>query len=176
MTIISPQRLIEVNKIVTTAFAGNSKKAVYSEIHCTPTLCLVYFTIMERRTHIVYSHCGKSAFTLVEIMVVVAIIALLTAIAVPAFLQYQSDAQLSLCLDNLRMFQNALSVYNIKTGAYPITANDLAGYFTTFPVCPAGAEYKWSLAADTYHVVCDAQHSSESSHTCIHENQAPLSK
>ena len=42
-----------------------------------------------------------AGFTLVEIMIVVAIIALLTAIAIPAFLQYRRDAQTSVCREKL---------------------------------------------------------------------------
>jgi prepilin-type N-terminal cleavage/methylation domain-containing protein len=55
-------------------------------------------------------------FTLVEIMIVVAIIALLTAIAIPAFLQYRKDARRSLCINNLRLVDHAKEVLSIKNG------------------------------------------------------------
>jgi len=56
----------------------------------------------------------KQGFTLVEIMIVVAIIALLTAIAIPAFLQYRKDARRSLCINNLRLIDHAKEALAIK--------------------------------------------------------------
>ncbi|MDI6773804.1 MAG: prepilin-type N-terminal cleavage/methylation domain-containing protein [Verrucomicrobiota bacterium] len=56
----------------------------------------------------------KRGFTLVEIMIVVAIIALLTAIAIPAFLQYRKDARRGLCVNNLRLIDHAKEVLAIK--------------------------------------------------------------
>ena len=56
----------------------------------------------------------KQGFTLVEIMIVVAIIALLTAIAIPAFLQYRRDAQASVCSNALRLIHHAKEVLAIK--------------------------------------------------------------
>lgn len=56
----------------------------------------------------------KRGFTLVEIMIVVAIIALLTAIAIPAFLQYRRDARRGLCINNLRLIDHAKEVLAIK--------------------------------------------------------------
>ena len=58
----------------------------------------------------------KRGFTLVEIMIVVAIIALLTAIAIPAFLQYRMDARRSLCVNNMRLLDHAKEVLAIKNG------------------------------------------------------------
>ena len=56
----------------------------------------------------------KLGFTLVEIMIVVAIIALLTAIAIPAFLQYRRDARTSLCVNNMRNIEHAKETYAIS--------------------------------------------------------------
>jgi type II secretory pathway pseudopilin PulG len=47
-------------------------------------------------------------------MIVVAIIALLTAIAIPAFLQYRRDARRSLCINNMRLIDHAKEVLAIK--------------------------------------------------------------
>ncbi len=57
---------------------------------------------------------NKRGFTLVEIMIVVAIIALLTAIAIPAFLQYRKDSRRSLCINNMRLIDHAKEVLAIK--------------------------------------------------------------
>lgn len=60
---------------------------------------------------------NKSAgFTLVEIMIVVAIIALLAAIAVPGFLRARKRSQASKILNDLRMIDSAVDQYAIETG------------------------------------------------------------
>jgi prepilin-type N-terminal cleavage/methylation domain-containing protein len=56
-----------------------------------------------------------SAFTLVEIMIVVAIIALLAAIAVPGFLRARKRAQASRVLNDLRLIDSAVDQYAIET-------------------------------------------------------------
>ncbi len=58
-------------------------------------------------------HAG---FTLVEIMIVVAIIALLAAIAVPGFLRARKRSQASKVLNDLRMIDSAVDQYAIETG------------------------------------------------------------
>src|SRR5213080_4526154 len=56
------------------------------------------------------------AFTLVEIMIVVAIIALLAAIAVPGFLRARKRSQASKILNDLRLIDGAVDQYAIETG------------------------------------------------------------
>jgi len=58
----------------------------------------------------------RSGFTLVEIMIVVAIIALLAAIAVPGFLRARKRSQASKILNDLRMIDSAIDQYAIETG------------------------------------------------------------
>src|SRR6058998_2848956 len=66
-------------------------------------------------------HAG---FTLVEIMIVVAIIALLASIAVPGFLRARKRAQASRVLNDLRLIDNAIDQYAIETnratGFHPV--------------------------------------------------------
>ncbi len=57
----------------------------------------------------------QSAFTLVEIMIVVAIIALLAAIAVPGFLRARKRSQAAKILNDLRMIDSAIDQYAIET-------------------------------------------------------------
>src|SRR5690242_1037770 len=57
----------------------------------------------------------RSGFTLVEIMIVVAIIALLAAIAVPGFLRARKRSQASRILNDLRMIDSAVDQYAIET-------------------------------------------------------------
>jgi prepilin-type N-terminal cleavage/methylation domain-containing protein len=58
----------------------------------------------------------RGAFTLVEIMIVVAIIALLAAIAVPGFLRARKRSQATKILNDLRMIDSAIDQYAIETG------------------------------------------------------------
>jgi prepilin-type N-terminal cleavage/methylation domain-containing protein len=58
----------------------------------------------------------RGGFTLVEIMIVVAIIALLAAIAVPGFLRARKRSQASKILNDLRMIDAAIDQYAIETG------------------------------------------------------------
>lgn len=60
-------------------------------------------------------HSKRSGFTLVEIMIVVAIIALLAAIAVPGFLRARKRSQASKILNDLRMIDGAMDQYAIET-------------------------------------------------------------
>jgi prepilin-type N-terminal cleavage/methylation domain-containing protein len=57
-----------------------------------------------------------AGFTLVEIMVVVAIIALLAAIAVPGFLRARKRSQASKILNDLRLIDAAVDQYAVETG------------------------------------------------------------
>ena len=57
----------------------------------------------------------RSGFTLVEIMIVVAIIALLAAIAVPGFLRARKRSQASRVINDLRLIDNAVDQYAIET-------------------------------------------------------------
>ncbi len=60
-------------------------------------------------------HIKHAGFTLVEIMIVVAIIALLAAIAVPGFLRARKRSQASRILNDLRMIDGAVDQYSIET-------------------------------------------------------------
>ena len=57
----------------------------------------------------------RGGFTLVEIMIVVAIIALLAAIAVPGFLRARKRSQASRILNDLRLIDSAVDQYAIET-------------------------------------------------------------
>src|SRR5205085_429066 len=70
-------------------------------------------------------------FTLVEIMIVVAIIALLAAIAVPGFLRARKRSQASKVLNDLRLISSAMDQYAIETTKKsndPVSVTDWTNY------------------------------------------------
>jgi prepilin-type N-terminal cleavage/methylation domain-containing protein len=72
-----------------------------------------------------------AGFTLVEIMIVVAIIALLAAIAVPGFLRARKRSQASKILNDLRMIDSAIDQYAIENGKKtgdPVAVADWTNY------------------------------------------------
>lgn len=72
---------------------------------------------MERGVRI---EMGKSkGFTLVEIMVVVVIIGLLSAIALPSFSKARKQSQFVVLLNELRIFGDAVELYIFEQGAFP---------------------------------------------------------
>ncbi len=73
----------------------------------------------------------RGGFTLVEIMIVVAIIALLAAIAVPGFLRARKRSQASRILNDLRMIDAAVDQYAIETNRTtnaPVATADWTNY------------------------------------------------
>jgi len=67
----------------------------------------------------------RSAYTFIEIMVVVIIIAILAAIVMPKFAGRTEDARISSAQSQLSIFQTTLSAYNLDTGVDPSTSQGL---------------------------------------------------
>lgn len=97
-----------------------------------------------------YKTLGKKGFTLVEIMIVVAIIGLLAAIAIPNFVQARTSAQTNACISNLKQIEGAMVLYNLDNGSDPAALSDLApDYLKAVPSCPANGTYDISGARPT---------------------------
>lgn len=94
----------------------------------------------------------KNAFTLVEIMIVVAIIGLLAAIAIPNYVQARKTAQKNACINNLRQIDSAIQQWalNEKKGSgSAVSFSDISVYLKSQVVCPAGG----TTFEDSYVVV-----------------------
>jgi len=70
-----------------------------------------------------------AAFTLIELLIVVAIIAVLAAIAVPNFLEAQTRSKVSRAKTDMRSLATALEAYRIGNATYPVAQRHNGAYF-----------------------------------------------
>src|ERR1700722_17726132 len=100
----------------------------------------------------------KAGFTLVEIMIVVAIIGLLAAIAIPNFVKARATSQANACINNLRQIDAAANQFALEqkltTGSTINFPSDLTPYIklnsaSSIPPCPASGTYADAAVGNT---------------------------
>jgi prepilin-type N-terminal cleavage/methylation domain-containing protein len=93
---------------------------------------------------------ARAGFTLVEIMIVVAIIGLLAAIAIPNFMRARATSQTNACINNLRQIDAAIDEWALETGQQNNAAigglSTVSAYIklnasNSIPGCPANGNY-----------------------------------
>ncbi|HUY42082.1 MAG TPA: prepilin-type N-terminal cleavage/methylation domain-containing protein [Candidatus Dormibacteraeota bacterium] len=115
---------------------------------------------------------SERGFTLIEMMIVVAIIAILVTILVPNLMRARAQAQTAACEANLKEIATALELYETDHDAYPQSGNvdasnsDLQPYVQQVPVDPAagpGKPYTFTVSTDgngqpSYTITCPGIH------------------
>jgi len=96
---------------------------------------------------------GRRGFTLVEIMIVVTVIGLLAAIAIPNALHARTTAQTKTCIGNLRMIDTAKQQWALESGAMATTvpvASNIQPYMGRgngeLPLCPLDSQQSFATS------------------------------
>src|ERR1041385_1725539 len=92
----------------------------------------------------------NKGFTLIEIMIVVAIIGLLAAIAVPNFVKARTQSQTNACINNMRQIDSGKEQLAIEAKLGPgtsVTDASVNAYIkgNTTPTCPASGSYSYNV-------------------------------
>ena len=104
------------------------------------------------------SNLPHPGFTLVEIMIVVAIIGLLAAMAIPNFMHSRAEVQARACINNLTQIEGAVEEFAMENGKKDGDAISYPADLTPFiklnsahgiPGCPAGGVYSISAVGSS---------------------------
>jgi len=110
---------------------------------------IFYFSLLE---DIIMTEHKKSGFTLIELLIVVAIIGILAAIAIPNFLQAQTRAKVAEAKQEMRTLGTGLEAYRVDNPGYPMISDlsGLFGYLRRLEILTKPVSYLTSIPEDPF--------------------------
>lgn len=96
---------------------------------------------------------GRHGFTLVEIMIVVAIIGVILGLLIPGVMHARISSQRRACINNLRVIDQSIQLWALeekKDSSEPVDWNDILPYLraNNVPRCPAGGNYNITIVGE----------------------------
>lgn len=100
---------------------------------------------------------NRTGVTLVELLIVVLILAALSAIAIPRISQSATSARTNACDTNISIMNSSIELYNAEEGEYPDNITDVTGKTDYFPDgapgCPLEGTY--SMSGTSHRTSCN---------------------
>ena len=91
---------------------------------------------------------NRKGFTLIELLIVILVLAILMAVALPLYLSAVSDSQLKTCRSNMQTIANAEQAYKTSDPGHAYTTNmaDLNPNLGSTPICPSAGTYSVTIS------------------------------
>jgi len=96
------------------------------------------------------SHRARGGFTLIEMLIVLGILGIILALAIPNFTRSRAEARKQLCIENLSQIESAKQLWGLENqkhaGSIPLSS-DLIGptsYIKIMPQCAGGGTYSFN--------------------------------
>ncbi len=103
----------------------------------------------------------ESGFTLIELLIVVAIIGILAAIAVPNFLNAQTRAKVARCYSDMKALSTGFEMYQIDNNSYPWGGGTIWASYFIYPRLTTPVSYLATIPQDVFVLKSEAQRPEE---------------